>query len=154
MTLVLPVRYWWCCIYPGISHGLLHVECRVVSSAYHRQESIWFSNAQPHPQNLLPLVNMSDRHWRIYELFQVLGLEDLQSLDKMPKKEKENCSSLLTTNFDISYAKRTWQMVQINMMSSNVFYFDFSWSSENQTMAFSWLRHRKPKYKKNPFNTA
>jgi hypothetical protein len=37
----------------------------------------------------------------------VLGLEDLQGLDKMPKKEKEICSSLPTTSFDISYAKRT-----------------------------------------------
>jgi hypothetical protein len=37
----------------------------------------------------------------------VLGLEDLQGLDKMPKKEKEICSSLPITSFDISYAKRT-----------------------------------------------
>jgi hypothetical protein len=36
----------------------------------------------------------------------VLGLEDLQGLDKMPKKEKENCSSLLTTSFDISYVDK------------------------------------------------
>jgi hypothetical protein len=72
----------------------------------------------------------------------------------MPKKEKEICSSLPITSFDISYAKRTWKMVQINMISSNVFYFDFSWSSENQTMAFRSLRRRKPKYKKNPSNTA
>ena len=30
------------------------------------------------------LVNLSDRHWTIYQLFQMLGLEDLQGLDKMP----------------------------------------------------------------------
>jgi hypothetical protein len=37
---------------------LLHVERWVVSLSYHLQESTWFSNAQPHPQNTLSLVNL------------------------------------------------------------------------------------------------
>jgi hypothetical protein len=48
-----------------ISQGLLHIECRVVSLAYHLQEPTWCSNAQPHPQNLLSLVNLFNRHWAI-----------------------------------------------------------------------------------------
>ena len=36
-----------------ISNGLLHLECRIVSLAYHLQENTRFFNAQPHPQNLL-----------------------------------------------------------------------------------------------------
>ena len=36
-----------------ISHGLLHLECRIVSLAYHLQETTRFFKAQPHPQNLL-----------------------------------------------------------------------------------------------------
>ena len=41
------------------------------------------SNAQSHPRNLLSLVNLSVRYLTIYQLFQVLCLEDLQGLDKM-----------------------------------------------------------------------
>ena len=46
-------------------------ECRVVALACHLPEVTWFSNTRLHPQNLLSLVNLSDRHWTIYQPFQV-----------------------------------------------------------------------------------
>jgi hypothetical protein len=76
------------CIYPGISHGLLHVECRVVSLTYHLQEPTWFYNAQPHQQNLLSLENLSDKHWTILSFISGVRctcIQDLLGLDKMPK---------------------------------------------------------------------
>ena len=51
------------------------------------------SNAQSHPQNLLSLVNLSVRYLTIYQLFQVLCLEDLQGLDKMPPPKYKRSSS-------------------------------------------------------------
>ena len=66
----------------------MYVERWVVSLSYHLQDSTWFFNAQPHPQNLLSLVNHSTGYWTIYQLFQVLCLENLQGLEKMPPAKK------------------------------------------------------------------
>ena len=64
------------------------VACRVSSSfsVLSSTRAHIISKAQPHPENLLSCVNLSNRHWTICQLFQVLGLEDLQGLDKMPQK--------------------------------------------------------------------
>jgi hypothetical protein len=48
------------------------IECSVSSN-------LWFIICKStHPQNLLSLVILSDRHRTIYQLFQVSCLEDLQ----------------------------------------------------------------------------
>jgi hypothetical protein len=95
------------------------VACIALSSlSYHLQESTWFSNAQPNPQNLLSLVNLSVyRYWTIYQLFQVLCLEDLQGLDKIPPQKKR--FSLLTTRFDISSTK--WSKVSKKTRYRDIF---------------------------------
>ena len=80
------------------------------------------SNAQSHPQNLLFLVNLSVRYLTIYQLFQVLCLEDLQGLDKMspPKKNHtKKASSLFATRFDISSTK--WSTVSKKTRYRDIF---------------------------------
>jgi hypothetical protein len=59
-----------------------------------------------HPQNLLSSVNLSDRHWTIYQLFQVLGLEDLHGLDKMQKNNVPRCLLLAMISLPLNYPRR------------------------------------------------
>jgi hypothetical protein len=90
----------------------LFVACRALNSisVLSSTRVHLISNAQSHPQNLLSLVNLSVRYLKIYQLFQVLCLEDLQGLYKVfPPPPKKPRSTLFATRFDISSTK--WSKV-------------------------------------------
>jgi len=106
----------------------LFVACRALNSisVLSSTRVHLISNAQSHPQNLLSLVNLSVRYLTIYQLFQVLCLEDLQGLYKMfplslQKNPAPRCLLLALISLPLN-DPRFPRRQRVRIFSSSIYY--------------------------------